>query len=312
MSLCFFDLSLFVDSFVSKILLCFENYCDEMDDSALNIYGNDAEDDFGGEGDMPSGSKKEIHANRFAEIKEMLQTGDCEHRVKTHGTDGKKVSAGCWKIFHELYENNNKIESYYFCTICEGIFHSANTGGNTTTLNRHFKKCGKIKPKKPLTKKDKEKLKFAFAGFVSTDLRPPHAVECVGFKKMAVKLMQIGQENPDATPKELEAALPCRKTVQNGVHIMSEDARKFIAKQIGLAKNWEALTMVIDGWTDDHKHRSYFGVICLLAYVNESNGKIVMKKFTLQVKLRSTEAKKNLIYNFCSVLKTHENISLCR
>lgn len=76
----------------------------------------------------------------------------------------------------------------------------------------------------------------------------------------------------------------CRNTVKDGVNIISYENRNLIKQEIEKAKNWEALTMVIDGWTDDYKYRSYFGLVCILGYT-DINGKIVRKKFTLQVKL---------------------------
>lgn len=44
-----------------------------------------------------------------------------------------------------------------------------------------------------------------------------------------------------------------------------------------------SITILIDGWTDDHVHRSYLGLVALLSYEDAANGAIVQRKFTLQV-----------------------------
>lgn len=48
------------------------------------------------------------------------------------------------------------------------------------------------------------------------------------------------------------------------------------------AKKYQAISIVLDGWSDDQKHLSYLGVIAILAFIDKNN-KIVCKKYTLSV-----------------------------
>lgn len=189
-----------------------------MDAQVVGDIEGDVEDNL----DFPNDEMKGVRKQRCKELEELLKNDDgYEHRPKTHGSDGKAVRANCWKVIHEIFEktnnndesnnnsesNNNRESNYFFCIICKNVMYSQNAGGNTSLLNRYFKKCGKLKTKKPLSKADRQKLKFAFADFVATDLRSYNTVDCGGFKGMAVELMQFGQRNPMAESEQLLDAL---------------------------------------------------------------------------------------------------------
>lgn len=146
-------------------------------------------------------------------------------------------------------------------------------------MNRH--KCIKMS-KSLVTQRDKAELKKCGAKFVAYDLRPYYAVECPGFLEISAAVMRFGQRHPTATIDDLMEALPCRNTIRDGVQSLCEDIKKQIRHEINLAKSRKAVTIIIDNWTDNHKKKTYFGVIALLTIVEE-NGAITFRRYTLNM-----------------------------
>lgn len=68
-----------------------------------------------------------------------------------------------------------------------------------------------------------------------------------------------------------------------------------------------SIVIIIDGWTDDHVHRSYLGLVALLAYEEAASGAIVRRKFTLHVnEMEEMVKSKEVITNhFYSVLSQY-------
>lgn len=120
------------------------------------------------------------------------------------------------------------------------------------------------------------------AKFVADDIRPYHLVDGNGFKSFCYELMRFGQQHPQATKNDLHSVLPCRNSVKNGVAEIAKESRKFIALELQKALETGAITIILDGWTDNHQHQSYLGVIAILMY-EEGDGQIITKKYTLSV-----------------------------
>lgn len=245
---------------------------------------------------------------RMQEIKDGIVSGEFFHRLKTIGLDGKGIRASCWTIIHEIIDsNNNLIPQYFYCTKCEQIIHNAYKQGTTNKLNRHG--C-KRKMSNPITKQDKDKLKFAAAKFIADDIRPYSSVEGNGFKSLCFEIMKFGQTHTNATMNDLEAALPCRNTVRDGVKVISDESREFIKAEIRKAIDGGCIAIIIDAWSDDYVHQSYLGMIAVLAY-ETPDGTIVNKKFTLQVDAMKeyVKSKSVIMAHFYRVL---ESYGLCR
>lgn len=217
-----------------------------------------------------------------AEIKTAIASGDYFHRQKTKGIDGKSIRSSCWEVIHEIIDatnNNIAIPNYFYCTQCHQVIYSKYKDSCTNKLNRH--NCKK-KLLHPITKKDKDKLKFAAAKYVANDMRPYYMVECSGFKSFCFEVMSFGQSHPNASINDLEMALPCRNTVREGVRQICEESQEFIKMELQKAKEFGSIAAVVDVWTDDHVHESYLGVIAIIAYETPA-GSITHKKYTLQI-----------------------------
>lgn len=59
-------------------------------------------------------SNEQIVALTIKEITAMIAAGDYNHRKKTAGADGRKVTAPCWEIAHEILDSDNKVVPNFF------------------------------------------------------------------------------------------------------------------------------------------------------------------------------------------------------
>lgn len=225
---------------------------------------------------------KRLIDSRKNELKEGIINGKYFYREKTVGADGKPVRASCWNIFYEICDNTEPdkvIPDYFYCTGCTQILHNSIKGGNTNKFNRHS--CAR-KFAHPITKEDKDKIKYAAAKFVVNDFRPFHTVEGNGFKSFCFQIMQFGQEHPQASLEDLNSVLPSRNTVKEGIREIATQTQKFISTEIERAISFGSVAIAIDAWTDSFRHESYLGIIAVLTY-EELDGRIITKKYTLGI-----------------------------
>lgn len=83
-------------------------------------------------------NNQRIVALSIAEISEMLASGEYTHRKKTVGKDGRKITAKCWEICHEIIDLENKVvPNFVFCVKCEKVLDNNYQNGSTHKMNRH-------------------------------------------------------------------------------------------------------------------------------------------------------------------------------
>ena len=121
----------------------------------------------------------------------------------------KGTRAACWKQFYVILvaDTNEIINNTVQCKICKTILHPADS--NTTTMNRHMKKCPAKTPKAQQTitsfvKPSKNSNKLATAtkrvlyektvSLTSKDILPFRVVEGAGMIEFAHYLVQLGGE----------------------------------------------------------------------------------------------------------------------
>lgn len=119
------------------------------------------------------------------------------------------------------------------------------------------------KKKMKIHEKDQEELKESCVYFVANDMRPFHAVESVGMKRLLETVMNITKKYPMITRDDLNRILPCRKTVVNRTKEKAETIRQHITQLFLLAiANVGGFSCTTDMWTDNYKRGKY---ICLTA-----------------------------------------------
>lgn len=219
---------------------------------------------------------------RITQLEEDIENGILIHRQKTVGADGRRVTAACWNVFHQIceaVEPHETVANYYFCIACNKVIFNPNKGGNTNKFNRH--ECTK-KQTHPIIQEEKDRLKYSMAKFVVDDIRPYSLVEGKGFKSFCYDMIRFGQDHPQASTEALQSALPSRNTVKDGVAEIAKSAREVIAAEMKNALDNGSVSAVIDAWTDNHQHQSYLGIIAILGYERE-DGLMITKKYTLSV-----------------------------
>lgn len=221
---------------------------------------------------------------RKQELVVLIDIGTYAHRQKMCGRDGRKLTANCWTVLHEIYEPGadgdvHVIDNYFHCIVCKEIEYSVRSDGNTNKLKRH--KCVQDL-QTGICSADKEKLKFAETRFVYMDNKSYNSVEGTGYKQLLKTVFEIGQNNPKVKVDAFERDLSVRNTIKNTIGTVLNETIKLIAHEISLAKKHNSMSIIIDNWTDNFQRNSYFGIILLLAYTDES-GRILRKKYTLNV-----------------------------
>lgn len=242
-------------------------------------------------------------------ITDGIKDGIFEIRKKKVGSDRKSLKSKCWDHLYEVYKidaNEDTVSpfpNFYYCKDCTIVVHSIYRNGNTNKLIRH--ECVK-KTMRAMSIKDKEKIKFAAAKWIAGDLRPYNLVESVNFKNFCQEIFDCGQKNPNFDAENFTSVLPSRNTVKNAVKELSTKVRETIMSDIVQAKQFQAVSIVLDGWSDDQKHLSYLGVIAVLAFIDKNN-KIVCKKYTLSVNEMPelVKTKKVVANHFYTVLDTY-------
>lgn len=221
---------------------------------------------------------------KIKEIEDGIDCGIYEHIKKEAGSDGRKLRSKCWDLFHIIVENgniDNIVPNHVYCTGCKKVLENRYAGGNTNEMNRH--KCANRQIiSKPITIKEKGELRSSAAKYVAIDLQSYKSVGNDGMREYSLDLMQFGQKHPTATREEFKEALATRKTVKEAVKKLSDDNSKLIKNEMKKAKKFNAIAVIIDGWTSENNQDSYLGVIGMLSYTDES-GHIVRQKFTLKV-----------------------------
>lgn len=204
---------------------------------------------------------------RCLELKQGIDNGNYSYRPKSNVR-----TSLVWNVFNEIVDDKGMpVNNFFYCTKCHNIKQCTNA--TTTQLLRHS--CVReLMPNNDRLKFDQEdrgNLKTAAAKFVCLDLRPFHAVECLGFQEILMAGVKLGQKYPDLKREDLVANMPGRMAVENTVIQEALDSKEHMKHLLRKSINSGGLGCTLDLWTDKFKHNTYMAITANFDILQETH-----------------------------------------
>lgn len=184
-------------------------------------------------------------------------------------------------------ENQNLVNSFFYCTICSDIV--TNESNTTTPFIRHVAACMKNKNQMTITQfavppaveqakktvkismHHQQRVRDGMIQFICSDIRPFSAVEGKGFVAAMCAGIELGQAYPNLNPSEFNKVLPSRSTVQREIENKVDLAKKKVKAKLQEAyRVFHGFSCTSDLWSDDYRQKSYITVTAIVPLLGEN------------------------------------------
>lgn len=205
----------------------------------------------------------------FREIKEKLTSGIYTSRPKVFNGSSKRHKSLVWSLFHEILDDKQQILSVVVCSKCSQLYRYNSKSTGTSHILKH--RClnndtnlsmdgfVSIKNINILTN-DKNKIKEAATNFVSKDLRPFEAVNCVGFIELVKVFIYIGAKYGNLSDSDLRNVIPSPQTISRNVSSKAVSIKTNLHSFIKEITIKRGLAMTTDLWTDSIRRVCYLSL----------------------------------------------------